>query len=66
MISFLDGVLEETDRESLMINVGGVGFSVFIPFPSAGMSAVALSLPPQDANPARRCVRNRSAIGESA
>ena len=40
MISFLDGVLEETDRESLMINVGGVGFSVFM-----GASGLS-SLPP--------------------
>ena len=38
MISFLDGVLEEMDRESVTINVGGIGFSVFMG--AAGLSSL--------------------------
>ena len=30
MISFLDGILEDVDPESAVVNVGGIGFTVFM------------------------------------
>ncbi len=41
MITFLDGILEDVDRDCAIINVGGIGFRVFMGIP--GLSA----LPPQ-------------------